>query len=73
MVRFENSGLNHLHGSRKKTYGSVGVHPYLRPVFWNNPSNHFWETEMYTEESKDYFRAWLIRINEPNFKTGQSK
>lgn len=33
--------------------------PYLRLGFWENPSNQFWETAMYSEKSKDYFRNWL--------------
>lgn len=36
-----------------------GVHPYLRRTFWLNPSNHFWESDLYSEESKQYFRDCL--------------
>lgn len=68
MVRFENKGLNHMHGSRKKTHGTVGVHPYLRAEFWNNPLNQFWNTDMYSDESKEYFNKWLNKMNEANLK-----
>lgn len=33
--------------------------PYERLGFWENPSNQFWETGLYSEASKDYFRNWL--------------
>lgn len=33
--------------------------PYLRLQFYENPTNQFWETSMYSEKSKDYFRNWL--------------
>lgn len=33
--------------------------PYLKPQFWANPSNHFWESPIYTESAKEYFRRNL--------------
>lgn len=42
------------------TYTTIGDrHPYQKDSFWANPVNHFWETSMYSEESKEYFRNWL--------------
>lgn len=64
MVKFESSGMNHLHGSRKKLYGTVGLHPYMRKDFWNNPLNHFWEKDIYPEHVKEYYRAWIRKLND---------
>lgn len=33
--------------------------PYLKPQFWADPKNHFWESPSYTEEGKAYFRKNL--------------
>jgi len=33
---------------------------YLRPAFWMQ--NQFWECDLYSDESKQYFRNWLNRI-----------
>lgn len=30
--------------------------PYLKPQFWADSRNHFWETDTYSEKSKAYFR-----------------
>jgi len=35
-------------------------HPYLKPYFWKNPTNQFWESDLFTEKAKEYFRASLL-------------
>jgi hypothetical protein len=48
--------------TKKKTVirqSSGDGHPYLKLSFWRNPTNHFWETAMYTEAGKEYFRDRL--------------
>jgi len=57
-------GGNPGHDYRKKSVNrkcSSGdaVHPYMKASFWANPSNQFWETELYSEASKEYFRKSL--------------
>lgn len=47
-------------GKRSRFKASTGdTHPYMKASFWANPSNHFWETELYSEASKEYFRKSL--------------
>ena len=38
--------------------------PYLRIKFWMRPENQFWECNLYSERTKQYFRDWLIRETE---------
>lgn len=51
----------HISGAYKKQHSSgkcssnADRHPYLKADFWNNPSNHFWNTALYSQASKDYF------------------
>tara|TARA_R110002126_G_scaffold109073_2_gene245992 strand:- start:143 stop:328 length:186 start_codon:yes stop_codon:yes gene_type:complete len=33
--------------------------PYMRAEFWLDKNNHYWETDMYTEESKNTLRKWV--------------
>jgi hypothetical protein len=35
---------------------------YLKPLFWSNPDNHFWESEKYTEKAKEYYRRSVKRF-----------
>lgn len=35
-------------------------HPYLKASFWANPSNHFWESDLYSEESRKYLRENIV-------------
>lgn len=34
-------------------------HNYMRLQHYENPTNQFWETAMYSEKSKEYFRNWI--------------
>lgn len=38
------------------------LHPYLKRDFWLNTANHFWESPIYTERAKEYFRSQLQTI-----------
>jgi hypothetical protein len=40
---------------KRKTSSGDNQHPYLKVNFWQNPTNHFWNSELYSEKSKDYF------------------
>lgn len=34
---------------------------YLTPEFWaEKPENHFWETGLYTEKAKEYYRKNIV-------------
>lgn len=48
--RFTNTG-------RARTFSDKA--PYLKPQFWMNPANQFWEDEHHTERAKEYFRSKL--------------
>lgn len=48
--------------SLKNKTSSGDGHPYRKLSFWRNESNHFWETGMYTEKAKDYFRESLANM-----------
>lgn len=53
-------------GNRQQTNGryyKVGKsHPYLRRSFWNNPTNHFWNNGSHTEQAREYFAQWLVKL-----------
>jgi hypothetical protein len=48
----------------KRTSTNSDRNPYERTSFWINSSNHFWETDMYSDKSKEYFRDWLSEMIE---------
>ena len=33
--------------------------PYLRLGFWENPSNQFWRSGLYSQKTQDDFDNWL--------------
>lgn len=37
-------------------------HPYLKIEFWMNTANHFWNTGMYSEKSKEYFNDSIAKM-----------
>jgi hypothetical protein len=43
----------------KRTCTTAMRHPYLRHDFWTNPSNQFWNSGMYSEESKQYLKEHI--------------
>lgn len=45
--------------NKKRSSTNDDKQPYMRLGFRMNTSNHFWETEMYSEKSKEYFRNLL--------------
>jgi hypothetical protein len=47
--------------SAAKTSG-YDRHPYLKSAFWQNPLNQFWNTDMYSSKSKEYFNNWITTI-----------
>jgi hypothetical protein len=53
----------------KRTKGTKGVmtQPYMKAEFWTDPVNHYWETDMYTKESKSILREWIAnKIKDKN-------
>lgn len=42
-----------------RTSSNSGRHPYQKLSFWSLAQNQFWQTPMYSQESKDYFNNWL--------------
>lgn len=51
-------------GKRRSGSSAADKHPYLRPEFWVLPRNHFWESPMYAESAKAYFRGNVSRMLE---------
>lgn len=47
---------------KHRTSTNSDRHPYMRLSTWQN--NQFWETAMYTEKAKEYFRNWLAEMRE---------
>lgn len=45
--------------SRQKSSSGAEMHPYRRLSFWMDPANHFWNTDYYSQKSKDYFDKCL--------------
>lgn len=46
---------------------------YQKAEFWLNPKNHYWETDMYTEEGKKYLREFVKNIKkEGHLKNGRN-
>lgn len=42
-----------------RSNGERALHPYMRPEFWANPRNQFWNSSLYSEKSKEYFNKRL--------------
>lgn len=42
-------------------------HPYFKRDFWKNPTNHFWESDNYTEKGKEMCRKWVKSLR-PTFE-----
>lgn len=42
--------------SRQKSSSGHTRCRYLLPIFWMDERNHFWETDLYSEKTKQYFR-----------------
>lgn len=42
-----------------KSSSNSDKHPYLKVSFWENPSNQFWESDLYSNKSKNEYRQWL--------------
>jgi hypothetical protein len=38
--------------------------PYEKASFWLDPSNHFWERDLYSQKAKDYYRAFIESIRQ---------
>ena len=47
-----------------KTSKAAMLHPYQRDSFWLDEKNHFWETDSYTENGKEYCRNIVKQIKE---------
>ena len=43
-----------------------GVNPVSKFDFWLKAENHYWETDMYTEDAKKYFRNMVEKIKQTN-------
>ena len=52
-----------------KLHKTGGKNPCSNKDFWLKPENHFWETESYTKEGKEYLRKFVEKIR----KTGKLK
>ena len=46
--------------SKTKTKGQRVNHPYLNINFWLEPANQFWNKDIYSKQSKDYFNQLLV-------------
>jgi hypothetical protein len=47
-------------GKQLQKTSSGNGHPYRKLSFWRE--NPFWETGMYSEASKQYFRDWVTSM-----------
>jgi hypothetical protein len=69
LPRTEFNGKSGWGSPKTKTSSQSNVHPYLQVGFWSHSRNHFWETGMYSEESKEYFRDSILRMAEKRLNT----
>lgn len=47
----------------KKSSTDSAKHSYCRGAwFWSNPKNHFWESGLYSEKAKAYYREMVAKI-----------
>ena len=49
-----NSGAWHRAGWNK--------HPYMKAAFWQNSNNHFWNSGLYSDETKEYYNNWVTTL-----------
>lgn len=42
-----------------RTSSNADRQPYQRLSFWIEERNQFWNTNLYSQKSKDYFNKWL--------------
>lgn len=42
-----------------KSSSNSDKHPYLKVSFWENAYNQFWESDLYSEKTKEEYRQWL--------------
>lgn len=47
----------------KKSSTDSARHPYTRGFwFWGNKNHHFWESGLYSEKAKAYYREMVAKI-----------
>jgi hypothetical protein len=66
VTQFHNVGMlaSNTRGTSLNYNGSKGgkVAPYLRKEFWQQPSNQFWNSYLYSQASKEYFNDSISRM-----------